>query len=232
MSILKIHKNMTNIQKLTYSVIDITDLENKHLHNINLKMSDNIKQNMYIIHRVIQQQLTLKRLGNANTKTRSEVRGGGRKPWKQKGTGRARAGSIRSPLWKGGGVIFGPKTKQYNYKINKKEKQLAIRILLHNKHANTIVTNKLLDQITKPKTKTIIEILHNLGLQTNKKQKILIITNKKTPELYLSIRNLPNIDIIAADNLNSLSLIKADKILLTIDSLKKIEDIYNDNPKR
>ena len=223
---------MTNIQKLTYSVIDITDLENKHLHNINLKMSDNIKQNMYIIHRVIQQQLTLKRLGNANTKTRSEVRGGGRKPWKQKGTGRARAGSIRSPLWKGGGVIFGPKTKQYNYKINKKEKQLAIRILLHNKHANTIVTNKLLDQITKPKTKTIIEILHNLGLQTNKKQKILIITNKKTPELYLSIRNLPNIDIIAADNLNSLSLIKADKILLTIDSLKKIEDIYNDNPKR
>ena len=223
---------MTNIQKLTYSVIDITDLENKHLHNINLKMSDNIQQNMYIIHRVIQQQLTLKRLGNANTKTRSEVRGGGRKPWKQKGTGRARAGSIRSPLWKGGGVIFGPKTKQYNYKINKKEKQLAIRILLHNKHANTIVTNKLLDQITKPKTKTIIEILHNLGLQTNKKQKILIITNKKTPELYLSIRNLPNIDIIAADNLNSLSLIKADKILLTIDSLKKIEDIYNDNPKR
>nr|QCI04034.1 ribosomal protein L4 [Antithamnionella ternifolia] len=223
---------MTNIQKLTYSVIDITDSTKTQLHDVELKINDNIQKNMYIIHRTIQTQLSLNRLGNANTKTRSEIRGGGRKPWKQKGTGRARAGSIRSPLWRGGGVIFGPKTKEYASKINKKEKQLAIRILLHNKYSYTTVAQNLFNEISTPSTKKIIKILDNLGFNIKNKQKILIIVNDKTQPIYLSIRNLPNIDIISANNLNSLSLIKADKILLTIDALQTIETIYNGNSNR
>jgi len=223
---------MTKIQTLTYSVVDATDLTNKKTHNVNFKINDSTEQNMYIIHRIVLQQLTLHRLGNANTKTRSEIRGGGRKPWKQKGTGRARAGSIRSPLWKGGGVIFGPKNKTYKYKINKKERQLAIRILLYNKYPQTIVVDNLFNTIDKPNTRNVINIINSIGLTIEKQKKFLIIANTKTPAIYLSIRNLPNVDIISANNLNSLSLIKADKIILTIDALKTIENIYNGNSSK
>lgn len=219
---------MKTIQKITYPIIDQIDTEYSQSVHLNLKINDNNNIRMYIIHRVIKEQLSNQKYGNANTKTRSEIRGGGRKPWKQKGTGRARAGSTRSPLWRGGGVIFGPKTKQYSSKINKKEKILAIKILLYNKSAYTKVINNLFTNIDKPNTKELLNTLNKLGYCLNKKEKILIIVNKKIQKIYLSIRNLSNIEIIEAKNLNSLSIIKADKILLTNEALNIITQLYNE----
>lgn len=180
---------------------------------------------MYIIHKSIVQQLYEQRQGNANCKTRSEVKGGGKKPWKQKGTGKARAGSIRSPLWRGGGVIFGPKTKNYNKKINKKEKQLAIRTLLYNKHGLTFAIDQKFLHFDKPKTQLFLHKVKTLGLNLN--TKLLIIMAKKQKNTYLSTRNLKNVEIIAANQLNPLSIIKAQYLLIEVDAIKIIQNIYN-----
>ena len=219
---------MKTIQKITYSIIDQLDEQYVNSANIYLNIHDNHNMRMYIIHRAIKEQLNNKRYGNANTKTRSEVRGGGRKPWKQKGTGRARAGSTRSPLWRGGGIIFGPKTKKYTSKINKKEKQLAVKILLYNKHQYTTVVNNLFVNIEKPNTKVFLETLHKLGFSLNNQEKILIIVNQKNKYVYLSARNISNIEIIESHHLNSLSIIQADKIILTNEALSTIHQLYND----
>ncbi len=130
---------MTNQVEVKYDILSPDGII-KNSKTINLQVSESKK--MYSIHRALVKQLHNKRKGNANCKSRSEVQGGGKKPWKQKGTGRARAGSIRSPLWKGGGIIFGPKTKSYIKKLNKKEQQLALRNILYNKkNYTTIVEN-------------------------------------------------------------------------------------------
>lgn len=219
---------MKKIEKITYPVIDQLNQDYSRSIDLNLKINENHDKRMYIVHRAIKQNLNSKRFGNANTKTRSEIRGGGRKPWKQKGTGRARAGSTRSPLWRGGGVIFGPKIRSYDSKINKKEKQLATKILLYNKCLQTTVINNLFTNIDKPKTKTLIQTLQKLGFYLNKSEKLLVIVHKKTKELYLSIRNLPNIEIIEVQNLNNLSLIKSDQILVTHEAFNIITQLYND----
>nr|YP_009488722.1 50S ribosomal protein L4 [Grateloupia filicina]AWD77332.1 50S ribosomal protein L4 [Grateloupia filicina]BCB15032.1 50S ribosomal protein L4 [Grateloupia asiatica] len=215
---------MIKEKKLVYSVIRENDTEDKE---IMFKIKENHTQNMYIIHRSLIRQLRKQRQGNACTKTRSQVRGGGKKPWKQKGTGRARAGSIRSPLWRGGGVIFGPITKNYTQKINKKEKQLALRTVIYNKFKDTLVIDNFLNDLQEPSTKNIVKSLQNLGIYKNKKERILIIVDTKNKNLYLSMRNLQNIELIAANQLNVLSIIKAHKLLITIDGLNKINEIYN-----
>lgn len=218
---------MTKFQKITYSIIDQINKEYSSSQNLYFKINENSDKRMYVIHRTIKEQLNNQRQGNACTKTRSEVRGGGKKPWKQKGTGRARAGSTRSPLWRGGGIIFGPKTKDYTSKINKKEKSLAIKILLHNKSSHTKVVKNLLTNLKSPSTKTFIHTIQELGFSVNEK-KILIIINQKNWDLYLSARNLPNIEIIETKNLNSLSIIKAEQILLTYEALQTINQSYNE----
>nr|YP_010986150.1 ribosomal protein L4 [Polyopes affinis]WOL37068.1 ribosomal protein L4 [Polyopes affinis] len=215
---------MIKDDKLKYSVINENNVINKE---ITLKIDQNNNKKMYIIHRALVQQLNAQRKGNACTKTRSEVRGGGRKPWKQKGTGRARAGSIRSPLWKGGGIIFGPKTKKYIKKINKKEKKLALEALICNKFKDTIVTENFCNNLTKPNTKNVIQKLQYLGISIKNQEKILIIVKTKSRNLYLSIRNLKNIELIAADQINILSIIKANKLLITLEGLNKIKETYN-----
>ena len=146
-------------QKITYSILKQNSSET-HLKDIVLKISKD--NGMYLIHRALIKQLNNKRHGTAHTKTRSEVSGGGKKPWKQKGTGKARAGSIRSPLWKGGGIIFGPKNKKYQIKINKKEQQLALKTLFFNKFQQTSVIDSIGDNFEIPKTKYIINIFKNL----------------------------------------------------------------------
>lgn len=219
---------MKEIQQVTYPIIDQIDKEYSNSSNLYLKIHKNNNTRMYIIHRVIKEQLNKQKHGNANTKTRSEIRGGGRKPWKQKGTGRARAGSTRSPLWRGGGVIFGPKTKRCNSKINKKEKRLAIKTLLCNKASQITVINNLFKNIKEPNTKILLKTLNQLGYSLSKKTKILIVVNKKNYHTYLSSRNLSNLEIIEAKNLNSLSIIKADQILLTNEALNIITELYND----
>nr|WGH12974.1 ribosomal protein L4 [Echinothamnion sp.] len=214
---------MSITKKLTYK-LSSTTLENRS-QNIELKVSNENEKQMYLIHRALKQQLTNNRKRNAHSKTRSEVRGGGKKPWKQKGTGRARAGSSRSPLWRGGGVIFGPRKKLYKSKINKKEKRLAINTLIANKFNNTIIIDQILNNIDKPNTKTAITEINKFGIKVNKTQNILLIVNKKTTILHLSLRNIKNLELIEVRSINVLSLLKADIIVITHSALKHINKL-------
>nr|YP_009313746.1 Ribosomal protein L4 [Helminthocladia australis]SCW22000.1 Ribosomal protein L4 [Helminthocladia australis] len=213
---------MSTEQTIKYKIYTDKNLE-KETKTIKLKTSN--LNSGYIIHRSLIRQMEESRQGTACTKTRSEVRGGGRKPWKQKGTGKARAGSIRSPLWRGGGVIFGPKPKNYKLKINAKEKQLALRNLLANKANYVTVINENDLEINIPKTKEIQKKLSSFGIVAQ--QKCLIIVKQKSNNLYLAIRNLPDVELVQANHLNILLLLKAKQILVTKDALSTIEAIYN-----
>lgn len=219
---------MVQTINLTYSIQSRVK-DNKKTQNLNLTINDCIDTNMYIIHKALKAQLTEKRSGNAHTKTRSEVRGGGKKPWKQKGTGRARAGSTRSPLWKNGGIIFGPKSKDYKVKINKKEKILATKTLIYNKYSQTTIIDQIGQNLKEPSTKLILSELKQYGIlpKTYIRTKILIIVEKITKNLYLSTRNRSNIELISAQNLNNLSLIKADQIIITTQALSIMNNNYN-----
>lgn len=207
---------------IRYKVQSLKEI-NKKVPLVSLRISDS--NQMYIVHKALTKQLTERRQGSANCKTRSEVRGGGKKPWRQKGTGRARAGSSRSPLWRGGGVIFGPKTKNYHQKVNKKEKRLAISNLLFNKANFTFATENISFDDNKPKTRLLIAKIKELGIDT--KEKILVITSDKNRGIYLAARNISNIEIIKADQLNALAIIKAKYVLIEIDAIDIITRIYN-----
>jgi large subunit ribosomal protein L4 len=180
----------------------------------------------YLLHKDLLRHLSSQRQGTVSTKTRSEVRGGGRKPWRQKGTGRARAGSNRSPLWKGGGVIFGPKPKKVFLKVNKKERRLALQTLLYNKKNHILVIENLETAIDDPKTKSFLKICQNCSINLN--QKILVIVSKKTMPLKLATQNLKNVELISASNLNTFSLLKATQIIITPSSINDIKEIYCD----
>ena len=194
----------------------------------NQEFNINVLENSgnYLIHQTVLRQRIQQKQGTSSTKTRSEVRGGGRKPWRQKGTGRARAGSIRSPLWKGGGVSFGPKPTIINIKTNKKEKQLAIRTLLYNKRNLISVIKNLEDCIEIPNTKKFLNICNNCQIDVNKK--ILLIVETKSDPLRLSVRNIKNIELISAFHLNTLSLLKAQQIIITPSAINKIKEIFCD----
>nr|YP_009564976.1 ribosomal protein L4 [Gelidium coulteri]QBA96327.1 ribosomal protein L4 [Gelidium coulteri] len=216
---------MAKCTEIFYPIIDSRN-NAESTYKITLKISDSNEKALYSVHKALTNQLNNKRQGTAHTKTRSKVRGGGRKPWKQKGTGRARAGSTRSPLWKGGGVIFGPLSKKYTKKINVKEKRLALRNLIYNKREKTIVTNNLHKCVNKPQTKAIVSKLNLLGIN-NQNENILIIVIQKDHNLYLSLRNLQNVELIESKQLNILSLIRADKIIIDTQALQEINEIYN-----
>ena len=185
--------------------------------------TNQIDKSNYIIHRAFQKQLASERQGSACSKTRAEVRGGGRKPWRQKGTGRARAGSNTSPLWKGGGVIFGPKPKTYIKKINKKERRLALRLLLAKKADRTLVVDNF--SIKSTKTKYIFNLLKQLKL--NLENTTLIITDNHNLDLLQATKNLKNIELVNVKQLNIKQLLQANNILLSQNCLKIIEDTYN-----
>ena len=213
------------IQKfITYTPLDITG----QVLDSNYELKLNVLENSgnYLIHKDILRHYASQKQGTVSTKTRSEVRGGGRKPWRQKGTGRARAGSNRSPLWKGGGVIFGPKPKTINFKLNKKERRLALQTLLYNKKNNLLIIENLENEINIPKTKTFLKICQDCGINLN--QKLLIIVSKKTIPLKLSTQNIKNVELISASNLNTLSLLKAKQVILTPSAVNDIKEIYCD----
>lgn len=193
-------------------------------HKIKLAISES--NPIYNIHRIAIQQLHTQRQGNAHCKTRSEVRGGGKKPWKQKGTGKARAGSIRSPLWRGGGVIFGPKNKDYNQKINKKEKNLAINNILYNKKNFTVSFPLSFFELDKAKTKIFLSKLDILNIP--KQKKILIIMDGKNSKLYLASKNLKNVEIIDIKHLNLLAILKAEYILIENNAINILNKKYNE----
>ena len=209
---------------IKYNSLDITG----QILNVEHKLKLNVleKSGNYLVHKDILRQQIQQKQGTSSTKTRSEVRGGGAKPWKQKGTGKARAGSNRSPLWRGGGVIFGPKPKLNMLKLNKKERKLAIQTLLYNKRNSLLIIDNLEDEITTSKTKILINIFKNWGVELDKK--ILIIVSRKTLSLKLSIRNIKNVELISALNLNTLSLLKAKQILVTPLAINDIKETFCD----
>ncbi len=180
----------------------------------------------HIVHRALVRQLHNQRQGTASSKTRSEVRGGGRKPWRQKGTGRARAGSIRSPLWRGGGVIFGPKPRDFHLKMNRKERRLALRTAFMSRTEDLIVVEDFVGQLEKPKTKEVISALSRWGIDTETKV-LLIVTDTTAENLYLSVRNVPTINMIKFDCLNIYDILNANKIIATSEALTKLQEVYN-----
>ncbi|MBD0343243.1 MAG: 50S ribosomal protein L4 [Coleofasciculus sp. Co-bin14] len=178
----------------------------------------------HIVHRAMVRQMTNARQGTASTKTRAEVRGGGRKPWRQKGTGRARAGSIRSPLWRGGGVIFGPKPREYNLKMNRKEWRLALRTAFQSRADDLIVVEDFADQLPQPKTKEMGAALARWGVEAD--SRILLILPQKEEIVYLSARNLSRVKLITATQMNVYDVLLADKIVTTQTALAKIQEVY------
>jgi len=213
------------VQKIIeYNSLDSNGQISSDKYNFTLNILED--SGNYLIHRdILRHQLSQKQ-GTVSTKTRSEVRGGGKKPWQQKGTGRARAGSNRSPLWRGGGVIFGPKPRTINLKLNKKERNLALQTLLYNKRNNISVIGELETLINEPKTKAFCEICNNYNI--NLDQKILLVVSTKTTPLKLATKNLKNVELISAAHLNTLSLLKAKQILLTPLAVNNIKEIYCD----
>ncbi|XTZ09960.1 MAG: 50S ribosomal protein L4 [cyanobacterium endosymbiont of Rhopalodia yunnanensis] len=180
----------------------------------------------HIVHRALVRQRTNVRQGNASSKTRAEVRGGGRKPWRQKGTGRARAGSNRSPLWRGGGVIFGPKPRDFNIKMNRKERRLALRTALQSRAEDLVIVENFAAQFSQPKTKELVSALSRWGIKQGKQ--VILILSDISNDVYLSARNVSYLKLLKADSLNVYDLLAAEKIVTTPEALSKIQEVYSD----
>ncbi len=177
--------------------------------------------NKNLLHRAVVTQLANKRQGTQSSLTRAEVRGGGAKPWRQKGTGRARQGSIRSPQWKGGGVVFAPKPRDYSKKMNKKERRIALKSALSAKVMDQkfiIVDELKLDEV---KTKNMVNVLENL-----KAQKALIVLNNDEKNVVLSARNIPTVKTATTNTINVYDLLKYDVCVVTKDAVATIEEVY------
>ena len=215
---------MTVQKFIKYNPLDINGKTLDSTHELKLNVAET--SGNYLLHKDILRHSNSQKQGTVSTKTRSEVRGGGRKPWRQKGTGRARAGSNRSPLWKGGGVIFGPKPKVTVLKLNKKERRLALQTLLYNKKNNILIIENLENEISQPKTKHFLKICQDCSVNLN--QRLLVVVSEKPSSLKLSTQNLKNVELISAANLNTLSLLKAKQIIVTPSAINYIKEIYCD----
>ena len=180
-----------------------------------------VEINEHLVHLAVVRQLANKRQGTQKAKTRSEVRGGGRKPWRQKGTGHARQGSIRAPQWTGGGVVFAPTPRDYSVKMNKKEKQLAMKSVLTSKvnESKFIVLDEL--KLAEIKTKQIKAVLDNL-----KVEKALIVTKEKDDVVVKSANNLPKVATTALNNINVYDILKYDTVVVTSEAVAAIEEVY------
>ena len=177
-----------------------------------------------LIHRAVLRQLANKRQGTASTLTRSEVRGGGRKPYKQKGTGRARQGSIRTPLRPGGGIVFGPKPRSYNLDMNRKERRLALRTALMSRVADIKAVEDFGSTLNKPKTNEIVKGLARLGIE--KTEKVLVILHSPSEVIKKSINNIEKVKLIAADQLNVFDILNANKLVIGQSAINKIQEVY------
>lgn len=202
--------------------IDVLNMEGKKVGDMELAEGIfAVDVNEDVLHDVVVNYLANQRQGTQSTKTRSEVRGGGKKPWKQKGTGRARQGSIRAPQWIKGGVALGPKPRSYKYTLNKKVKRLALKSALTTKvqENNIIVLDKLaLDEV---KTKVMAKVLENL-----KVEKALIVIASKDANVQLSTRNIPNVKTALVNTINTYDLLKYTTLIVTKEAVEKIEEVY------
>ena len=203
--------------------IDVYDMNGKKVSDIELNEKVfGIEPNENIVHSVLINYLANQRQGTQSTKTRSEVSGGGRKPWRQKGTGRARQGSIRAPQWIKGGIALGPKPRSYRYSVNKKERQLAIRSVLSSKvlENQLKVVDKL--ELSEIKTKSMVKAFADLKLEG----KTLVILPAKNLNVEASTRNIKDAKTILANNINVYDLLKYTNLVLTLDTVKKLEEVY------
>lgn len=181
-----------------------------------------IEPHAHVLNEAVLHQRASLRAGTHKVKGRSEVRGGGRKPWKQKGTGRARQGSIRAPQWKGGGTVFGPTPRSYSYKLPKKVRRLAIKSALSSKvKGNEII---VLDQLSlaAPKTKDFAAILNNLKVD----RKALVVTAAFEENVALSARNIPGVKFVVAEGINVLDVLVYDKLIITKDAVEKVQEVF------
>ena len=180
-----------------------------------------------LLHRAVLRQQAHSRQGTASTLTRSEVRGGGRKPYKQKGTGRARQGSIRTPLRPGGGIIFGPKPRKYNLEMNRKERRLALRTALMSRIPDAKIIKDFGSKLEVPKTSEIVALFKRVGIDSD--VKILIILNKPSEIIKRSIKNLEKVKLISADQLNVFDLLNANSLVIGEDALSTIKEVYGND---
>ena len=203
--------------------VDVYDINGKKVSDVELNEKVfGIEPNETIVHEVLLNYLANQRQGTQSTKTRAEVRGGGRKPWRQKGTGRARQGSIRAPQWIKGGIALGPKPRSYRYSVNKKERQLAIKSVLSSKvlEKQLKVVDKL--ELTEIKTKSMVKAFADLKLEG----KTLVILPEKNLNVEASTRNIKDAKAILANNINVYDLLKYTNLVLTLDTIKKLEEVY------
>ena len=203
--------------------IDVLDIKGKKVSDIELAENVfGIEPNENIVHEVLKNYLANQRQGTQSTKTRAEVRGGGRKPWRQKGTGRARQGSIRAPQWIKGGIALGPKPRSYKYTVNKKERRLAIKSILSSKvlEKELTVVDKL--ELKEIKTKTMVKALTDLKVTG----KTLIVLPENNKNVLMSSRNIEGVKTIAANNINVFDLLKYTNLILSVDTVKKLEEVY------
>ena len=203
--------------------IDVYNMQGKKVSDVELNEAVfGIEPNEAIVHSVLVNYLANQRQGTQNTKTRAEVRGGGRKPWRQKGTGRARQGSIRAPQWIKGGIALGPKPRSYKYTINKKERRLAIKSILSSKvlENNLVVVDKM--DVKEIKTKTMVAALDSLKVTG----KTLIMLPEKNENVQKSARNIEGVKTTLVNTINVYDLLKYNKLVVTLDTVKKLEEVY------
>ena len=203
--------------------VDVYDIKGKKVSDVELADSVfGIEPNEAVVHSVLVNYLANQRQGTQSTKTRAEVRGGGKKPWRQKGTGRARQGSIRAPQWIKGGIALGPKPRSYKYTVNKKERRLAIKSILSSKvlEKELTVVDKL--ELAEIKTKTMVKALADLKVEG----KTLIVLPENNQNVFMSARNIEGVKTIALNNINVFDLLKYNKLVLPLETVKKLEEVY------
>ncbi len=202
--------------------VSVYNIEGKEVGSIELNDEIfGVEINEHLVHLAVVSQLANRRQGTQSAKTRAEVRGGGRKPWRQKGTGRARQGSIRSPQWKGGGVVFAPKPRDYSNRMNKKEKTAALKSALTSRveGQKIIVLDELsFDEI---KTKKMTELLGNFELD-----RALVVLDKKDDNVFMSARNIPKVRTVLSNSINAYDILKYDNLIITKDAVAQIEEVY------
>lgn len=201
----------------------VLDMSGKEVDKVDL--SDNvfgIEPNTFVMHQMVVNYLANKRQGTQSALTRAEVSGGGKKPWRQKGTGRARQGSIRSPQWRHGGVVFAPKPRSYKFSVNKKVRRLAMKSAFSSKVIDNdlIVLNSI--ELEEFKTKTIVEMLKALGAN----KKALIVIPEVDKKIIYSARNIPGVKTAQVNTLNVYDMLNADKLIILKDAISKIEEVY------
>lgn len=203
--------------------VNVLNIKGEQVGNIDLsEQIFGIDVNEHVVYEVVKNQLANKRQGTQSAKTRAEVSGGGKKPWRQKGTGRARQGSIRSPQWRGGGIVFAPKPRDYSYSVPKKVKRLALKSVLTSKvnDEELIVLDSLnLDEISTKQAKTI---LNNIKAD----KKAIVVINEGNEKVYKSFRNIAGVKVAVVENINVYDLLKYNSLIMTQDAVKKTEEVF------